>query len=45
VKVPEDELLHADELYLVLKERVGEFFKFETDIVYIEKPESEETGF
>ncbi|MEQ9091349.1 MAG: hypothetical protein RIE52_09680 [Balneola sp.] len=45
VKVQEDELPQADELYLVLKERVGEFFKFETDIVYIEKPESEETGF
>lgn len=41
VKVPEDELTHADELYLVLKERIGEFFKFETDIVFIEKEEQE----
>ncbi|MBO6621013.1 MAG: hypothetical protein JJ892_03730 [Balneola sp.] len=41
VKVPEDELPDADELYLVLKERMGEFFKFETDIVYIDKPEPE----
>ena len=45
VKVPEDELEEADELYLVLKNRLSEFFKFETDIVFIEKPESEETGF
>lgn len=41
VKVAEDELHNADELYLVLKERIGEFFKFETDIVYIDKPEQE----
>lgn len=45
VKVPEDELEHADELFLVLKEMIGEFFKFETDIIFIEKPESDETGF
>ncbi len=45
VKVQEDELEEADELYLVLKNRLSEFFKFETDIVFIEKPESEETGF
>ncbi|MEO9885666.1 MAG: hypothetical protein ABJR05_01490 [Balneola sp.] len=45
VKVPEDELGKADELYLVLREYFGEYFKFDTEIVFIEKPESEETGF
>ena len=45
LKVPEDELLEADELYFVLKEYLSEFFSFETDIIHIKKPESDETGF
>jgi hypothetical protein len=45
VKAPEDELEEADELYFALKEQLGEFFAFETDIIHIEKPESDETGF
>lgn len=45
VKVPEDELEQADELYFVLKEHLGEFFAFQTDIMHIKKPESDETGF
>lgn len=36
VKVPEDELDEADELFFVLKEYLGEFFKFETEIVNVE---------
>ena len=45
VKTPEDELEEADELYFALKEQLGEFFTFETDIIHVEKPESDETGF
>lgn len=36
VKVPEDELESADELYFVLKENLGDFFIF-TDIVHVEE--------
>ncbi len=35
VKVPEDELQHADELFFSLKEKLDEFFKFETEIVEV----------
>ena len=42
-KVPADELGKADELYFILKEYLGEYFRFDTEIVYIEKPE--ETDF
>tara|TARA_R110002124_G_scaffold46903_4_gene140238 strand:+ start:7062 stop:7586 length:525 start_codon:yes stop_codon:yes gene_type:complete len=47
VKVPEDELEEADELFFVLKEYLGEYFKFETEILRVEKekPESDETDF
>jgi hypothetical protein len=47
LKVPEDELEDADELYFVLKEYLNEFFRFETEIIRIEKekPDSDETGF
>jgi len=47
VKVPEDELEDADELFFELKEHLSDFFKFDTEIIRVEKqkPESEETGF
>lgn len=35
VKVPEDELDDADELFFVLKEYLGEYFKFDTEIISI----------
>ena len=42
VKVPEDELESADELFFVLKEYLGEYFTFETDIVHVLKEEDNE---
>ncbi len=41
VKAPDDELEQADELFFVLKENLDKYFKFETEIVYIEKPKPE----
>jgi len=34
-KVPEDELADADELFFTLKNELTEYFKFETDIVFV----------
>lgn len=45
VKSSDQELYEADELYFVLKENLGEFFAFQTDIIHVKKPESDETGF
>lgn len=36
-KVPEDELESADELFFVLKEYLGDYFNFETDITHVEQ--------
>ncbi len=38
-KVPEDELADADELFFRLKDELFEFFKFETDIVFVREEE------
>ncbi|MFY0685102.1 MAG: hypothetical protein JXR20_11155 [Balneola sp.] len=44
-KVPADELGDADELYFLLKEYLGEYFKFDTEIVFVKESESKESEF